>query len=216
MATEKNAPDFKSENEQEQILIPKSLVELANRAQQEWEDGSVNAYYSLKELGKALAASGLVKREWGWVCNECGSEEFTSAISESDLHYLACSGCGGDEFHKEFKTGPSTPSASPSIQSTEYWQRKWSEEYARRGHEVAQLHRKIAEIQNSFEWQPIETAPKDGTEILLTCMISDMAICYWSETMNDWTWGLGKKFFNPSHWMDLPPKPQATNNPQPT
>jgi hypothetical protein len=42
------------------------------------------------------------KVTWGWVCNECGSHEFTSAVSESDIHeYLACSGCGSDEFHRE-------------------------------------------------------------------------------------------------------------------
>jgi DNA-directed RNA polymerase subunit RPC12/RpoP len=40
---------------------------------------------------------------WSWVCNECGSHEFTSSISESDIEeYLACSGCGSAEFHKEY------------------------------------------------------------------------------------------------------------------
>lgn len=43
------------------------------------------------------------KREWGWVCNECGSAEFTSALKQEDLEWLACGGCGGDEFHKEEK-----------------------------------------------------------------------------------------------------------------
>ena len=39
--------------------------------------------------------------EPNWVCNECGAQEFTSALSEADLDYLACSTCGGNEFHKE-------------------------------------------------------------------------------------------------------------------
>jgi hypothetical protein len=37
------------------------------------------------------------------VCNECDSHEFTDTVKEADLDYLACSGCGGDEFHKEPK-----------------------------------------------------------------------------------------------------------------
>ena len=40
-------------------------------------------------------------QEWSWVCNECGAKEFTSIVSEADLQYLACAGCGCDEFHKE-------------------------------------------------------------------------------------------------------------------
>jgi len=39
--------------------------------------------------------------DYSWVCNECGSYEFTMAVSEDDLSALACSGCGCDEFHKE-------------------------------------------------------------------------------------------------------------------
>jgi len=41
-----------------------------------------------------------------WVCNECGSQQFTSAICEADLDYLACSNCGGNEFHKEALVQP--------------------------------------------------------------------------------------------------------------
>jgi hypothetical protein len=42
-------------------------------------------------------------QEWSWVCSECGAKEFTSALSEADLEYLACAGCGCNEFHKEEK-----------------------------------------------------------------------------------------------------------------
>lgn len=38
---------------------------------------------------------------WCWVCNECGSRELTSSVSESDLRWFACSECGCNEFHKE-------------------------------------------------------------------------------------------------------------------
>jgi hypothetical protein len=36
-----------------------------------------------------------------WVCNECGSREYSSSLSEADLEWLACGGCGGNEFHLE-------------------------------------------------------------------------------------------------------------------
>ena len=35
-----------------------------------------------------------------WQCNECGSDEFTAAVSEQDLEYLTCTACGANEFHK--------------------------------------------------------------------------------------------------------------------
>lgn len=40
---------------------------------------------------------------WVWVCNECGSREYSSAIPPSDIAAgrYACSGCGSDEFHLE-------------------------------------------------------------------------------------------------------------------
>jgi len=44
--------------------------------------------------------------EPNWTCNECGAQEFTAALSEADLDYLACANCGGDEFHKEALAQP--------------------------------------------------------------------------------------------------------------
>lgn len=44
-----------------------------------------------------------MERDFVWQCNECGSNEYTSAVSEHDVHtFLACGSCGGDEFHKEY------------------------------------------------------------------------------------------------------------------
>lgn len=36
-----------------------------------------------------------------WVCNECGSEEFTGSVSEDDFEdeSMPCSSCGSREFH---------------------------------------------------------------------------------------------------------------------
>jgi len=37
-----------------------------------------------------------------WVCNSCGSHEYTSQLGEQDIEdWLSCSSCGCDEFHKE-------------------------------------------------------------------------------------------------------------------
>ncbi len=42
-----------------------------------------------------------------WVCNECGSHEYSSSISEEDLTWLSCGNCGSDEFHLEPKDSQS-------------------------------------------------------------------------------------------------------------
>lgn len=41
------------------------------------------------------------KKDWSWVCNECGLPNYTSALSEDDVHHLGCIACGGDEWHRE-------------------------------------------------------------------------------------------------------------------
>ena len=38
---------------------------------------------------------------WAWICNECGAQEFTKSLCKADLDYLACTGCGSSEFHRE-------------------------------------------------------------------------------------------------------------------
>jgi hypothetical protein len=42
----------------------------------------------------------LNRTEMVWECNQCGSQEYTMAISEDDVHDLGCGRCGGDEWHK--------------------------------------------------------------------------------------------------------------------
>lgn len=40
-------------------------------------------------------------KPWSWVCNGCGSREYSEALSEKDMDALACGECGDDEWHKE-------------------------------------------------------------------------------------------------------------------
>lgn len=40
------------------------------------------------------------KPKYCWECNECGSQEYTMCVSESDVHELGCGHCGSSEWHK--------------------------------------------------------------------------------------------------------------------
>jgi hypothetical protein len=57
-------------------------------------------------------------------------------------------------------------------------------------------------------WQPIETAPKDGTTVL----VYDAARCRltWTTEFEDGEWGWPGPYFQaePTHWMPLPSPPQ--------
>lgn len=63
-------------------------------------------------------------------------------------------------------------------------------------------------------WQPIETAPKDGTHIL--AYMDDAAIEAWWDQRYGWECVVmsshgcgccGSSNDDPTHWMPLPPKP---------
>ena len=58
-------------------------------------------------------------------------------------------------------------------------------------------------------WQPIETAPKDGTGLLV---YSDERIisAMWSDGADDWVEVVHEyTFANPTHWMPLPEPPKC-------
>ena len=73
-----------------------------------------------------------------------------------------------------------------------------------------------------MEWQPIETAPKDGRSLLLTdesipTRDVEYQICFvgsWSATVNDWaddynlSRGLSGEDFIITHWMPPPEPPK--------
>lgn len=70
-------------------------------------------------------------------------------------------------------------------------------------------------------WQPIETAPKDGTEILLIdkYCFNDAAVCHWDSIDEVWSFMDDsydgdddtydtRIFCDPTHWMPLPEPPK--------
>lgn len=62
-------------------------------------------------------------------------------------------------------------------------------------------------------WQPIETAPKDGTNVLAVGESGLADVLRWSD---DWSskrvfcWTDGEYTFKPTHWMPLPAPPGAS------
>lgn len=71
-----------------------------------------------------------------------------------------------------------------------------------------------------MEWLDIETAPKDGFEILVYCPAHGSlepyyAVAFWSRKHNEWRSSVGCKMMTsepatlvpPTHWMKLPEDP---------
>lgn len=56
-------------------------------------------------------------------------------------------------------------------------------------------------------WQPIETAPKNGSFILLATPKGRIADGFWSPAYGVWSWPY--VMIEPTHWMPLPERPNA-------
>lgn len=60
------------------------------------------------------------------------------------------------------------------------------------------------------EWQPIETAPKDETRVLLgRAGVPSLHTAFWRGGV--WHCGNLSYFNNPTHWMPLPAPPVASH-----
>lgn len=69
------------------------------------------------------------------------------------------------------------------------------------------------------EWQPIETAPKDGSRVLAyqpdgrwqskrTCRGETIELVYWHQPGNPDSAGFWMPSIRPTHWMPLPEPPK--------
>lgn len=87
---------------------------------------------------------------------------------------------------------------------------------------VLSLQAEVTALREALEWQPIETAPKDGSEVLLldgcikTARFYERFKRYESDPnplSNIWFEGVEYGYplfaYNPTHWMPLPKKPEA-------
>jgi hypothetical protein len=63
-------------------------------------------------------------------------------------------------------------------------------------------------------WQPIETAPKDGTPLLFTWYggpdqdVLPVTSGFWSRVAEYWYSEISGARCKPTHWMPLPPPPE--------
>ena len=77
------------------ITLPRAELQAALDALDKWyvHPNEVEVMTTLR--------SRLAEPAYSWECNECGAQEYTMAVSENDIHRLACGRCGSDEWHKE-------------------------------------------------------------------------------------------------------------------
>jgi hypothetical protein len=74
----------------------------------------------------------------------------------------------------------------------------------------------VEALRAALEWQPIETAPKDGTEILLTDGYYKRT-GYWAKRIAAWSIDAVPPLNMPTHWLPLPAAALArTEGPSPT
>jgi len=82
-------------------------------------------------------------------------------------------------------------------------------------------------VEKSVEWRPIETAPKDGTDVVIYAPNCGVLVAYWSDSIwasvNNPVRGQGGGWvqevhrsdtcvFSPTHWMPLPSPPETPAN----
>ena len=70
----------------------------------------------------------------------------------------------------------------------------------------------LAEIERDSEWQPIETAPKDGTRVLVFSTHYGIGVASWNAMCNEWWIEPSDRLEDPEialliHWRPLPKSP---------
>lgn len=81
--------------------------------------------------------------------------------------------------------------------------RKYGVNYERRIRTI----RKALTAYKKMQWQPIETAPRDGTLILIRINKQWIASARWIKTPKGECWDYGLSETKPTHWMPLPEQP---------
>ena len=71
--------------------------------------------------------------------------------------------------------------------------------------EIEAVYRKLGELEAKHQWQPIETAPRDGRRLILLYGPSRFPQVAYSNTW--WTAGFSAEN-KPTHWMPLPKPPE--------
>lgn len=76
---------------------------------------------------------------------------------------------------------------------------------------IEERDRRIAELEGENAWQPIETAPKDGVDIMAwpQPISRQPFVAFWDEARGgQWSQWPGRDRANPTHWRPLPTPPQ--------
>jgi hypothetical protein len=67
-------------------------------------------------------------------------------------------------------------------------------------------------LEEAQVWLPIDSAPKDGTEVLVITKELGALVMFWDMYHPNamWSTGLGVARLKPTHWMPLPAPPKET------
>jgi len=79
---------------------------------------------------------------------------------------------------------------------------EWMDQYNEYALDEIQLAFESWEAAQQAQWQPIETAPRDGERILI-CEPEFITVAYFESGM----FQDGERYYDPDYWMPLPPEP---------
>jgi len=162
--------------------------------------------YLEKRLKEAIAA-GLPRKALSdtecYVCPWCGSDQLDEHPPEDGLGPFDCTVC-----HKSF-------ASDMDANGTLYTQGLMTDADMRymawKAARKIKVGRRALEQEGRMEWQPIETAPRDGTRILVLSRLADDRT--WVYGIAEWRDDFGRHVVRGlftvgwTHWLPLPPPP---------
>ena len=80
--------------------------------------------------------------------------------------------------------------------------------------EITRLRAEVERLRAEAEWQPIETAPKDGTRILVASKMGGVYLVSWWKGKRTARWDNGARplYSTPTHWHPLPAPPENSQD----